>query len=76
MEESKVRAYILAHLLENPQACDTVEGIARWWLVSQQVSHSVMAVKEALGQLKAEGLIVERETGGGVPVYSASGIEV
>ena len=72
MQQNEARKYILEHLRQNPHAGDTLEGITRWWLLSQQVTHSVAAVKEALEQLKSDGLIVEREVGSGRPVYVAS----
>jgi len=74
MEENKARTYILEYLREHPQASDTLEGITRWWLVSQQVNYSVMVVMEVLEQLKAEGLIVGREIGGKL-VYLAKDTE-
>lgn len=72
MQQNEARTYILEHLRQNPHAGDTLEGITRWWLLSQQVTQSVAAVKEALEQLKSDGLIVEREVGGSWPVYVAS----
>lgn len=75
MEENEVRTYILEHLNTQPQAGDTLEGITRWWLVSQRINNSVIAVKEALSQLQAEGLITERKITGGKPVYLAGNIE-
>lgn len=70
-KDSSVTKQILKYLEANPQAGDTLEGIARWWLLQQQVSDSVNAVHEALGQLKSKGFIEERKTPGGRTVYFA-----
>jgi hypothetical protein len=58
-----VREYLEAH----PQACDTIEGIARWWVMSQQIDDTMMAVGKALEELKASGYVrEERKTDGRV----------
>jgi hypothetical protein len=51
---------ILAYLSENPDAQDTLEGIAEWWLSEQTVKPSMAAVGEALAELVDRGLILTR----------------
>jgi Fe2+ or Zn2+ uptake regulation protein len=48
---------ILNYLQKHPDAGDTVEGIARWWLESERVYLSVDAVGEALESLQEKGLL-------------------
>jgi hypothetical protein len=48
---------ILEYLQAHPDACDNVEGVARWWLTSQQVSESVRRVEGALEELRLRGLV-------------------
>ena len=60
-EKSKIAYEILAYLAKNPDAQDTVEGIAEWWLLAQEIERQVLKVKEALAALVAKDLIVERK---------------
>lgn len=58
---SQVAYEILAYLVKHPDAQDTLEGIMEWWLLEQQIEREVAKVKEALAELVAEGLILERK---------------
>ena len=60
---------ILEYLEAHPQACDTVEGVAKWWVMSQQVAETVLAVRGALGRLKQEGLVEEFRSADGQTLY-------
>ncbi len=71
MKENKARTDILSYLRRHSQAGDTLEGITRWWLLSERVSLSVTTIKEALEQLDTEGLILARDLGDGKLVYLA-----
>ncbi len=55
-----VAQQILAYLNRHRHAQDTLEGIAEWWLVEQRVRHVVGDVKKAVGELVAQGLVLER----------------
>jgi hypothetical protein len=50
---------ILAYLTEHPQAMDTLEGIAEWWLLRWQVRAVVEGVEAALHRLTEAGLLEE-----------------
>lgn len=50
---------ILAYLAENEDAQDTVEGIVEWWLLEQRIKQQTAAVKRALSDLVANGLVIE-----------------
>ncbi len=50
---------ILAYLSEHPDAQDTLEGVAEWWLLRQKVRHKSQKVKEVLSELTTKGLILE-----------------
>ncbi len=52
---------ILAYLSEHPDAQDTLEGIAEWWLLKHTVRHKTREVKESLSELVAQGLILEHK---------------
>lgn len=63
-----LRRYLRAH----PQACDTVEGIAIWWLGRQQPRATLEAVAQAVAQL-VEGGEMEFWSGpDGQTVYRAA----
>jgi hypothetical protein len=59
--ELKIAHEILAYLVENPDAQDTLEGIIQWWLLEQRIKRQTTNVKEALAELVAQGLIIERQ---------------
>ncbi len=56
---------ILRYLVEHPEAQDTVEGIADWWLTERRVRQAIADVEAALGRLVDQGLVdvVMREGG-------------
>jgi hypothetical protein len=51
---------VLSYLSGHPEAQDTIEGIAEWWLLEQRIRHEITEVKKALDELVAQGLILER----------------
>lgn len=69
-DESKVRRQILQYLHEQPQASDTLEGVAKWWMMRHQVNESVMLTRQALDYLVAAGCVVERKSRDGRMLYS------
>jgi Fe2+ or Zn2+ uptake regulation protein len=64
----KVRQ-IQTYLEEHPAAGDTLEGIAMWWFQRQRVSETVTDVYQALQELKASGMVLERKTPDGKTLY-------
>jgi predicted transcriptional regulator len=71
-KEDKTAQHILQYLKEHPEAGDTLEGIAKWWVMLQQLNNSVDAVQTALQSLTTKGLIVERKGPDGRAIYLAS----
>jgi hypothetical protein len=63
---------ILAYLSENPDAQDTLEGIAEWWLSEQTVKPSTAVVGEALTELVERGLILARNGKDSRTVYKVN----
>lgn len=59
LSTSCVARAILRYLRKNPNAQDTLAGIAEWWLPKQQITTAVAKVKDALVLLLAEELILE-----------------
>jgi hypothetical protein len=62
-DERQVDEAILAYLAEHPEAMDTPEGIAEWWLMRHQVRTGVSVIVRALRRLTDSGVL--EELGGG-----------
>ena len=65
-----IASEILAYLVEHPQAQDTLEGIAQWWLMEQRIKQVISEVKSALKELVREGLVLEHEGSDGQARYT------
>lgn len=59
-EDSEMVRDVLTYLVNNPDAQDTLEGIAEWWLLERKIESRAAKVKEVLAELVAKGLILER----------------
>lgn len=46
---------IRRYLSQRPEAAETVEGVAKWWLTRQRYDDSVRLVQTALDYLEQEG---------------------
>lgn len=55
---SRIARAILQYLHKNPDAQDTLAGIAEWWLPNQ-ITPQATTVKEALALLIAQELVLE-----------------
>ena len=60
-DKSQIGNKILAYLVENPKAQDTLEGIVEWWLLEREIKFETARVKKALSDLVARGLILEKK---------------
>ena len=72
---SKVAREILSYLERNPDAGDTLEGVARWWLLQQRIHTAVEEVQRGLDQLVKLGLVSRRKTTPHGPVLYTAGTE-
>lgn len=50
---------LLTYLAAHPQAQDTLEGIAHWWLLEQEVTRRITEVQAALDGLVRDGFVLE-----------------
>jgi hypothetical protein len=52
------------YLAEHPEAMDTIEGIAEWWLMRQQIRIEMEALISALNRLTDDGVLERIDSGG------------
>jgi hypothetical protein len=57
--EEQLAGAILKYLAEHPHASDTLEGIAEWWIMRQQIRVEADRVAKVLRQLTESGLLEE-----------------
>ena len=62
--DSRVRELVLGYLDDHPTAMDTLDGIAEWWVLRQQVEIEVRRVSRVLAALVRDGVLEEYEQGG------------
>jgi len=60
---------VLAYFLRNRRAVDTLEGVARWRLLEEDIHRGVDEAQEALGWLVEQGLLVQERPTYGEPVF-------
>jgi hypothetical protein len=63
---------ILNYLKKHPQAGDTLEGIAMWWLAQQRIDEIVDEVAETLDILIKKGSVQALESQSGVTIYKVN----
>ena len=67
--DEEIGRSILRYLEAHPNAKDTVEGIAQWWVLREWSVTRFEEVEKALALLISEGLIVETRREGSPPFY-------
>ena len=60
---------VLAYLVQHPQAQDTMEGIAEWWLLEQRIHSAVADVEATLRELVGYDFLVVRQSRDGRTYY-------
>lgn len=61
MDKDEIAKRIMNYLRKHPDAGDTLEGIAKWWLQSECIEQSVEKVSAALQQLVKKGMIKKQK---------------
>ena len=69
MNKEELTYTIMNYLHRTPEACDTLEGIANWWLRFERMEQGVDEIMVALEDMVKKGLIVRQEVQGGEPCY-------
>ena len=70
---NRIRHELLRHLLENPHAQDTCEGIAEWWLGDRAGRRYRTLLCDVLAELIEWGWVAERRTADGQTRYRLAG---
>ena len=60
---------MLGYFFRNPQAADTLEGVARWRLLEETVRRGVAETEQALDWLVSEGYLTRVSTPYTEPIY-------
>jgi hypothetical protein len=60
---------LLGYLHSNPDAKDTAEGIANWWLRARGINVDQRDVSEALNDLVARDWLIRRQNMSGYQIY-------
>ena len=66
-----VAADIVRYLQRHPDAADTAEGIARWWLGGRCYENELGRVREAIAVLVKRGLVQKQTLPDGAEIYRA-----
>ncbi|EXI67905.1 MAG: hypothetical protein AW08_01509 [Candidatus Accumulibacter adjunctus] len=56
-------AEIECYLKEHPEAADTTEHIARWWILRQRIEMGLALTQKALDHLEAKGVVERTQQG-------------
>jgi len=70
--EPELETAVRHYLAEHPEAMDTIEGIAEWWLMRERIRVDLAALTRTLRRLTEEGLL-ERIGGGDGARYRLKG---
>ena len=60
---------ILSYLAKNPEAKDTIHGIAQWWLLNEKIDHTLYSILNALNLLISKDLVREFDLHGDCIYY-------
>ena len=55
--EPELEQAIRLYLAEHPEAMDTTEGIAEWWLMRQRIRIDLEALVRVLSRMTGEGVL-------------------
>jgi len=65
----QIAKQVLSYFIRNPQAMDSLEGIARWRLLQERIHRTVQETNAALAWLVSEGYLREIANPGAEPLY-------
>jgi hypothetical protein len=68
-DERQLADEVLGYLLRHPEAQDTVEGVAEWWLLERRVAEAMANVEAVVSSLVAREFLVATEAKDGRVYY-------
>lgn len=68
-EDQEIARAVLHYLQEHPDAKDTLEGIAQWWLLRECTERKIAEVERGVSILLARDLVFESRREGLMPYY-------
>lgn len=72
----ELAGHIAAYLEHHPQAADTVDGIAHWWVQRQRYRTAATQIQQALDRLQAQGVVSTTTSATGRLVYRSTRVQV
>ena len=69
-DDLEIAQIILKYLKKHPEARDTIQGIAEWWLLNEKIEQTLEKVQNALEYLVAQEFIVKRDYQGQKTAYA------
>ena len=69
----EVAGAIVRYLAEHPDAADTDQGIAEWWLPTMGIDVTTDEVQRSLHLLQELGVVEAQPCAGGSVIYRAAG---
>lgn len=66
---------ILRYFRRNPQAADTIEGVARWRLLDERIERNVTQVSRAIEWLVCRGFVVQEFTSPSTSIFRLNQLE-
>jgi hypothetical protein len=60
MTNDEITKAILGYLLRHPDAGDTLEGIAEWWIRMEKIEIEIQQVSSVVASLVEQGLLLQK----------------
>lgn len=71
-EDLVMARMILSYLVKNPDAKDTIHGIAQWWLLNEKIDQTLYSILNALNFLISKDLVREYNLHGDCIYYQVN----
>lgn len=68
-KREQISELIVSYLGKHPDAQDTLDGVADWWLTFERIELSTSAVADALMDLVRQGVVTLQKSGDGTTFY-------
>jgi len=69
-DDEAMARHIVHYLRAHPDAADTIEGIAGWWLVRERIAVTTRAITRVVESLCVTGVLVEQRRADGRRLFS------